>query len=50
MISELRVDDDKVQIIGNKASLAAVVAGQQGADGKVSGLVRKWRARQDSNP
>ena len=47
---EIRVDDHKVQIIGDKASLAAVIAGQQTAGGKVSGFVRKWRARQDSNP
>ena len=50
VISEIRVDDDRIQIIGDKANLAAVVAGQQTAAGKVSGFVRKWRARQDSNP
>ncbi|WP_395688690.1 hypothetical protein, partial [Aestuariivirga sp.] len=43
-ISEIRVDDDRIQIIGDKANLAAVVAGQQTAAGKVSGFVRKWRA------
>ncbi len=47
---EIRVDDHKIQIIGDKASLAAVIAGKQTAGGKVSGFVRKWRARQDSNP
>lgn len=49
VISEIRVADDKIQIIGDKASLAAVIAGQQIADGKVRGFVRKWRARQDLN-
>ena len=50
VIQEIRVDDHKIQIIGDKASLAAVIAGQQTAAAKVSGFVRKWRARQDSNP
>ena len=49
VVSEVRVDDHKIQIIGDKASLAAVIAGQQAAGGKVSGFVRKWRTRQDSN-
>ena len=49
VIQEIRVDDHKIQIIGDKASLAAVIAGQQTAGGKVSGFVRKWRTRQDSN-
>ena len=49
VVSEVRVDDHKIQIIGDKASLAAVIAGQQTAAGKVSGFVRKWRTRQDSN-
>jgi len=39
----------KIQIIGRKASLAAVIAGQRTAAAKVSGFVRKWRSRQDSN-
>ena len=46
---EIRVDDHKIQIIGDKANLAAVIASQQTAGGKVSGFVRKWRARKDSN-
>ena len=49
VIQEIRVENDRVQIIGDKASLAAVIAGQQTAAGKVSGFVRKWRTRQDSN-
>lgn len=43
VITEIRVGDDKIQIIGDKASLAAVIARQQAAGGKVSGFVRKWR-------
>ena len=49
VISEIRVDDHKLQIIGDKSTLAAVIAGQQTQPGKVSGFVRKWRARKDSN-
>ena len=49
VISEIRVDDHKVQIIGDKSTLAAAIAGQQTEAGKVSGFVRKWRARKDSN-
>ena len=49
VISEIRVDDDKVSIIGDKATLSAVIAGQNGTHANVSGFVRKWRARNDSN-
>ncbi len=49
VISEIRVDDDKVSIIGDKATLSAVIAGQNGTNANVSGFVRKWRARNDSN-
>lgn len=49
VFSEIRVGDEKVPIIGDEADLAAVVTGQQTAGGKVSGFVRKWRTRQDSN-
>jgi site-specific DNA recombinase len=49
VISEIRVDDDKVSIIGDKATLSAVIAGQNGSHPNVSGFVRKWRARNDSN-
>lgn len=49
MISEIRVGDDKIQIIGDRASLAAVIAGQQTAGGKVSGLVRKWRTMRNKD-
>ena len=49
VISEIRVDDDKVSIIGDKATLSAVIAGQNGTNANVSGFVRKWRTRHDSN-
>ena len=49
VISEIRVDDDKISIIGDKTTLAAVIAGQNTPDTNVSGFVRKWRARNDSN-
>ena len=49
VISEIRVDDDKISIIGDKATLAAVIAGQNTGNANVSGFVRKWRARNDSN-
>ena len=45
---EIRVDDHKVQIIGDKASLTAVIAGQQTTGGKVSGIVRNWRTGRNS--
>ena len=50
VISEIRVDDDKVSIIGDKAALSAVIAGQNGSNANVSGFVRKWRALGESNP
>jgi site-specific DNA recombinase len=49
VISQIEVDDDRVRIIGNKAALAAVVAGRQPGGNSVRGFVRNWRARRDSN-
>jgi site-specific DNA recombinase len=49
VISQIEVDDDKVRIIGDKPTLAAVIAGRQNQTAQVHGFVRKWRARQDSN-
>jgi hypothetical protein len=49
VISQIEVDDDKVRIIGDKATLAAVIAGRQTQGANVRGFVRKWRARRDSN-
>ncbi len=49
VISYIEVDDDKVRIVGDKATLAAVIAGQRTQADNVRGFVRKWRARKDSN-
>jgi len=43
VVSEIRVVGHNIRIIGNKASLAAVIAGQHVVIGKVSGLVHKCR-------
>jgi site-specific DNA recombinase len=50
VISQIEVDDDRIRIIGDKATLAAVIAGRQTQQANVHGFVRKWRARRDSNP
>jgi site-specific DNA recombinase len=50
VIAQIEVGDDKVRIIGEKASLAAVIAGTSPENAHVRGFVRKWRARRDSNP
>jgi site-specific DNA recombinase len=49
VISHIEVDDDRVRVIGDKATLAAAIAGRQAQSDNVRGFVRKWRARQDSN-
>ena len=49
VISCIEVDDDRVRIIGEKAALADVIAGRQTNAKNVSGFIRKWRARKDSN-
>jgi site-specific DNA recombinase len=49
VISYIEIDDDRVRIVGEKATLAAVIAGQQNQPNTVRGFVRKWRARGDSN-
>src|SRR5262245_60160309 len=49
VISQIEVDDDKVRIIGDKPTLAAVIAGRQNQTTQVRSFVRKWRARRDSN-
>jgi site-specific DNA recombinase len=50
VITAIQVDDHKVRIVGEKATLADVVAGRQTRIGSVRGFVRKWRAGRDSNP
>jgi site-specific DNA recombinase len=49
VISYIEVDDDKVRVVGDKATLAAAIAGRQVRSDNVRGFVRKWRARRDSN-
>jgi site-specific DNA recombinase len=49
VIAYVEVDDDCVRIMGEKATLAAVIAGQETQSNKVRGFARKWRARRDSN-
>lgn len=46
---EICVVDHKIQNIGDKASQAAVIAGQQSVAEKLSGFVREWRTRQDKD-
>ena len=50
VISHIQVDDHKISIIGDKTTLAAAIAGQNATNTHVSGFVRKWRTRRDSNP
>jgi site-specific DNA recombinase len=45
VISQIEVDDDKVRIIGDKATLAAVISGQQTDGTNVRGFVRKTRPK-----
>ena len=49
VISNIEVDDDRIRITGDKASLADVIAGRAARAANVSSLVRKWRTRHDSN-
>jgi site-specific DNA recombinase len=45
----IEVDDDRVWVVGDKATLTAAIAERQVQSGNVRGFVRNWRARQDSN-
>ena len=49
VLDRIEVGDETIRIYGDKDVLAAAIAGQQTAAGKVRGFVRKWRARKDSN-
>lgn len=49
VISSIEVDDDRIRISGDKAALADVIAGRAADAANVSGFVRKWRTRHDSN-
>lgn len=49
ILARIEVGDETIRIYGDKDVLAAAIAGQQSAAGKVRGFVRKWRTREDSN-
>ena len=49
VISNIEVDDDRIRISGDRASLAEVIASRAAGAANVSSLVRKWRTRHDSN-
>jgi site-specific DNA recombinase len=49
VIDRIEVDDHAIRIIGDKATLEQVIAGDQNAGPNVRSFVRKWRARRDSN-
>ena len=49
IIDAVEVDDRAIRIVGSKDILQAAIAGKQTGNGNVSGFVRKWRARHDSN-
>ena len=49
VIANIEVDDDRIRITGDKAALADVIAGRSANAANVSGFVRKWRTRHDSN-
>ena len=44
VILQIEVDDDRVRIIGDKATLAAVIAGRQSGEHKVRGFAVEHRA------
>ena len=49
VIDRIEVDDDAIRVFGRKDVLADAIAGRNSPAGNVSGFVRKWRARNDSN-
>ena len=49
VISEIRFNDHRILIVGDKARLPTGIASHQASAGKVSGFVRKWRTVRDSN-
>jgi site-specific DNA recombinase len=49
VIDRVEVDDDAIPVFGRKDVLADAIAGRNSPAENVSGFVRKWRARQDSN-
>jgi hypothetical protein len=49
LIQQIRVEAGEIQIIGDKANLAAVIVGQQTAAGKISGFVRQWHTSENAD-
>lgn len=49
VIDRIEVDDHVVRVVGDTATLEQVVAGKSVPAAGVRSLVRKWRARKDSN-
>ena len=49
LVHSVEVTKDEVRISGSKAALAAAVQAQKSNIPQVSGFVREWRTRQDSN-
>jgi site-specific DNA recombinase len=49
VVDRVEVDDHAIRIVGDKATLEQVIAGDQNANPDVRSFVRKWRARRDSN-
>ena len=49
VVDRVEVDDHAIRIIGDKATLEQVVAGQASTAAGVRSFVRKWRTRHDSN-
>lgn len=49
LVHSVEVTKDEVRISGSKAALAAAVQAQKTNTPQVSGFVREWRTRQDSN-
>ena len=49
VISRIEVNDQKVRITGDKATLADMIAGRQTLAGNVRGFIGNWRTRHDSN-
>ncbi|WP_309248220.1 recombinase family protein [Bradyrhizobium japonicum] len=49
VVDRVEVDDHAIRIVGDKATLEQVIAGDQNANPNVRSFVRKWRTRHDSN-
>ena len=49
VVSRIEVGDENIRIIGEKTALERAVTTTLAGGSPVSGLVRKWCARQDSN-